>query len=30
MLTLQDRLDKDIAHRPTADELVQKGILKGE
>jgi len=29
MLTLQDKLDQEIAQRPTADELVKKGILDG-
>ena len=27
---LQDKLDKDIASRPTPDELVKKGILQRE
>lgn len=26
----QDKLDKELAHRPTADELVNRGILSRE
>lgn len=27
---MQDRLGNDLAHRPTAEELVKKGILHRE
>lgn len=27
---MQDKLDKDIAERPTAEELVKRGILNRE